>query len=180
MSVAERFFYFGTAPFLRQIGFQESSIMPAMSLGQVPEVFAMGLLGFVLKRLGIKRVIALGILSGLGRFVCFAFEGPQLLALVGISFHGFAFAFYFASAFIFLDRYCDKISRSGVHQLFAIITSGFGSVLGSTSAGKTLDICTAADTEVINFRGFWSAPLGLSLLAFLILTLLYKEKKNQI
>lgn len=180
MSVAERFYYFGTGPFLQQIGFRESSIMPAMSLGQVPEVFAMGLLGFVLKRLGIKRVIALGILSGLGRFACFAVEGPHLLALVGISFHGFAFAFYFASAFIFLDRYCDTISRSGVHQLFAIITSGFGSIFGSMSAGKTLDICTLTGPGVINFRGFWSVPLGLSLFAFLILTLLYRERKNQI
>jgi nucleoside transporter len=180
MSVAERFYYFGTAPYLRQLGFQESTIMPAMSLGQVPEVFAMGLLGLMLKRLGIKRVIALGILAGLGRFACFAVDGPHLLALAGISFHGFAFAFYFASAFIFLDGYCDKISRSGVHQLFAIITSGFGSIFGSTTAGKILDVYTLTGTNAINFRAFWSVPLGLSLFAFIVLIIFYKEKKNQI
>ena len=178
VSVVERFYYFGTGPFLRQIGFKEASIMPAMSLGQVPEAFAMGLLGLMLKRLGIKRVIALGILTGLGRFACFAVGGPHLLVLAGISFHGFAFAFYFASAFIFLDRYCDKISRSGVHQLFAIITSGFGSILGSMTAGKTLDMFTMAGADAINFRGFWMVPLGLSFLAFTVLILFFKENKN--
>ena len=50
VSFLDRFYYFGTAPFLRQLGFSETAILPAMSLGQMTEVFAMGFLGFLIAR----------------------------------------------------------------------------------------------------------------------------------
>ncbi len=179
VSFVNRFYYFGTGPFLRQIGFDESTIMPAMSLGQIPEVFAMGLLGLFLKRFGLKRVITIGILMELGRFSSFAIGMPTLLVLVGISFHGIAFACYHTSAFIYLDSHCSKDSRSGVHQLFAIITSGFGSFFGSLMAGKTLDMFTMANSGGTNFRNFWAVPAGLSLFALIVVMVFFKERKTE-
>lgn len=177
ISFVNRFYYFGTGPFLSQLGFKESSIMPAMSLGQVPEIFAMGLLSLFIKRLGLKRVIAIGVLMEIGRFTSFAIGRPMFLIFVGISFHGIAFAFFFASAFIYLDSHCNQRSRSGVHQLFAIITSGFGSCFGSLVAGKTLDIFTVTNAEIVNFSGFWTAPAVLSLFTMVIILFLFQEKK---
>ncbi len=176
IAFVNRFYYFGTGPFLRQIGFKESSIMPAMSLGQVPEVFAMGLLSLFLKRLGLKRVIAIGVLMEMGRFTSFAIGWPTVLILAGISFHGIAFTFFFVTAAIYLDSHCNRRSRSGVHQLFAIITSGFGSCFGNLVAGKTLDLFSLANGEV-NFRGFWTVPAGLSLFTIAIIMLFFQEKK---
>jgi len=178
VSFVNRFYYFGTGPFLRQIGFEESSIMPAMSLGQVPEVFAMVLLGFFIKRMGIKRVIAMGILMELLRFLSFAVGEPTMIVFAGISFHGIAFAFFFTSASIYLDSHCSRTSRSGTHQLFTIITSGFGSLCGSLAAGKTLDWFVLASTGGVNFRGFWMVPAGISLFAMIIVLLLFDDKKN--
>jgi nucleoside transporter len=177
VSFVNRFYYFGTGPFLRHIGFDESTIMPAMSLGQVPEVFAMGLLGLFHKRFGLKRVITFGILMELGRFSSFAIGTPTILVLAGISFHGIAFAFYHTSAFIYLDSHCDKNSRSGVHQLFAIITSGFGSFFGSLTAGKTLDMSTKANSGGINFWSYWAVPAGLSLFTLIIVMLFFKDRE---
>jgi MFS family permease len=178
VSFVNRFYYFGTGPFLRQIGFKESSIMPAMSLGQVPEVFAMVLLGFFIKRIGIKRVLALGILMELLRFLSFAVGVPTMIVYAGICFHGIAFAFFFTSASIYLDSHCSRTSRSGTHQLFTIITSGFGSLCGSLAAGKTLDRFALADAGGINFTGFWAVPAGISLFALIVVLLLFNDKKN--
>jgi nucleoside transporter len=166
VSLVDRYYFFGTAPFLRQIGFPESDIMPAMSIGQVPEVFALAFLGTAIARLGLKRVLLLGVLMEIGRFASFAAGGPVWLILTGLSLHGFAYAFFFATIFIYLDRSCGRDTRSGVHQLFAIINSGVGSFLGSLVAGKTLDIFTLPGTVSIDYRAFWSVPLALSVLAF--------------
>ena len=56
-----RFYFFGTAPFLRAIGFSDRDIMPAMSLGQLPEIFAMGILGWLLMRYGSKKILVIGL-----------------------------------------------------------------------------------------------------------------------
>jgi len=173
VSFIDRFYYFGTAPFLRQIGFQASDIMPAMSIGQVPEVFAMASLGFLISKFGIKRVLAIGVLMELGRFGAFVVGKPTPLILVGLSFHGFAYAFFFTTVFIYLDRHCDRASRSGVHQLFAIIHSGFGSLTGSLVAGKTLDIFSTPDAGRVDYQRFWLVPTVLSLLALLAVVLLF-------
>ena len=176
VSFIDRYYYFGTAPFLRQIGFHEADIMPAMSLGQVPEVFAMVLLGFFIARLGSKRVLAIGVLMEVVRFAAFAVGAPVLLVLTGLSVHGIAYAFFFTTAFIYLDRHCDSASRSGVHQLFAIITSGFGSFLGSLVAGKTLDFFKIPETGRIDYQGFWMVPTLLAIFTFIAVILLFKKK----
>jgi nucleoside transporter len=169
ISFINRFYYFGTGPFLNQIGFDKSAIMPAMSLGQIPEVFAMGLLGFFLMRFGQKRVIAMGVFMELARFSAFVVGAPRILVFAGICFHGIAFAFFFSAAHIYLDTHCDERSRAGAHQLFAIITSGFGSFFGSLASGKILDIYRVPDTGLVDFHGFWMVPASLAVLALVII-----------
>ncbi len=174
IAVVERYYYFGTGPFLSTIGFSNASIMPAMSLGQLPEVFAMGLLGFFLVRLGQKRVMAIGVIMELARFISFSIGAPKLLVLTGISFHGIAFAFFFSTAYIYLDNHCTKESRAGVHQLYAIITSGIGSFTGSLAAGKTLDLLTLRN-NTIDFQSYWMVPAALSLITLLLLLAFFRN-----
>ena len=174
IAVVDRFYFFGTGPFLSAIGFSNASIMPAMSLGQVPEVFAMGLLGFFLLKLGQKRVMAIGVTMELARFISFSIGRPTMLVLAGLSFHGIAFAFFFSTASIYLDRHCTTTSRAGVHQLYAIITSGIGSFTGSLAAGKTLDFFTWKN-HTIDFQSYWIVPAAVSLIALLLVLLFFRN-----
>ena len=103
---------------------------------------------------------------------------PVLLILTGLSFHGIAYAFFFTTAFIYLDKHCDSASRSGVFQLFAIINSGFGSFCGSLAAGKTLDFFKIPETGQIDYQGFWMVPTLLSIFTFISVMLLFKEKHS--
>ena len=47
--------------------------MPVMSIGQVAEIGTMAVLGFVLKRLGWRTTMIIGILGHTARFAVFAF-----------------------------------------------------------------------------------------------------------
>ncbi|MBN2188446.1 MAG: MFS transporter, partial [Chitinispirillaceae bacterium] len=130
-SVFYRFYVFGTAPFLRAIGFPDSAIMPVMSLGQIPEIFAMGILGRLLLRHGSKKIIILGLLLDMFRYATAAAGGPPWLVIAGLSVHGLSYTFIYATASIYLDRFCDGASRAGAHQLFYMITLGIGSFAGN-------------------------------------------------
>jgi MFS family permease len=152
-----RFYFFGTAPFLRAIGFSDSAIMPVMSLGQIPEIFAMGILGWLLLRHGSKKIILLGLLLDVFRYATAAAGGPQWLVITGLTVHGLAYTFIYATASIYLDRFCDGASRTGAHQLFSMITSGIGSFAGNIFCGVVMDACAAGNASV-NYRAFWLVP----------------------
>ena len=172
MSFVHRYYYFGMAPFLRQIGFKDANIMPLMSLGQVTEVFAMALLGLLLIRFGFKRILIIGVLTELWRFTAFAIGDSVPLLISGNLCHGLSFTFFTTAALIYLDSFCEKDSRTGVHQLFAMINLGFATFLGNLTAGRTADLFTLPN-GTINFRAFWTVPAVITALCLIVLVLFF-------
>jgi len=169
VSFIDRFYYFGTAPFLRSIGFSDNNIMPVMSLGQVPEVFAMGILSWMLLRFGSRRVILLGLALLSFRYATAALGSPLWFVIAGLVVHGLSYTFIYTSASIYLDGFCDGASRTGVHQLFTLITSGTGNFAGSIFCGYIMDLCSG-NSGVVNYHLFWSVPaVGLSLMLVFLL-----------
>ncbi|MBN1129996.1 MAG: MFS transporter [Chitinispirillaceae bacterium] len=171
ITMVDRFYYFGTSPFLSAIGFHDRNIMPSMSLGQVPEVFGMFLLGWLIVKGGSKKIILLGITFDLFRYVACAVGGPLPLILAGLTVHGLAYTFIYTTAAIYLDGFCDRVSRTGVHQLFGMITQGIGNFAGSILVGGVLDWCTPAEGAV-NYHLFWLAPTIGAFAMFMALLLL--------
>jgi nucleoside transporter len=162
-----RFYFFGTAPFLRAIGFSDGAIMPVMSLGQIPEIFAMGILGWLLLRHGSKKILLLGLLLDVFRYATAAAGEPQWLVITGLTVHGLSYTFIYATASIYLDRFCDGASRTGAHQLFSMITSGIGGFTGNIFCGAAMDACTGTGASV-NYHAFWLIPAASLLVLFLI------------
>jgi nucleoside transporter len=152
-----RFYFFGTAPFLRAIGFEDSAIMPVMSLGQVPEIFAMTILGWLLLRHGSKKIILIGLLLDIFRYATAAAGTPHWLVIAGLTVHGLSYTFIYTTAAIYLDSFCDGPSRTGVHQLFSMITSGIGSFAGNIFCGNVMDAC-AVNGAFVNYHIFWLVP----------------------
>lgn len=163
MQITHKFYYFGAAPYLRSLGFSDALILPSMSIGQVMEVVSMLLLPLLFKRFPPRRIILLGTLMELCRFAIFALGGGGAGALVGIAFHGPAFAFFFTVSFIYLNSHADTESRAGVQQLFFFIVEGAGSLAGSLLAGFSYDLTREISSG--SFQLFWMIPTALTLLA---------------
>ncbi len=165
INIVDRYYYFGTAPYLKSAGFHDGVIMPLMSIGQLPEILAMMALGLILSRFSVKTVLAAGALVEFLRFTVLASGGPPALLIAALSMHGLTYVFYSISALIYLDGFCDKKSRTGVQQMFCIIAVGLGSFLGSMIAGGMMDLFRASGGQ-INYTFFWMVPALISAAVF--------------
>ena len=163
-----------TSPFLAAIGVPENWIMPAMSLGQISEIATMAGLGFFLKRLGWRWTMVFGILGHVVRFLVYSLGGPVWLVVGSNLVHGFCYAFFFASVYIFVDEYFPKDARASAQGLFNFLILGLGPFVGSLLWGRLGDSYTTAGT--VDFSRLFLAPALLGLAAALVLFLGFHPK----
>lgn len=176
--LTDRFYYYGAAIFLKQSGFDESRILPVLSLGQFLEIPAMAFLGQILSKLSMKKVLLLGLVCNGCRFGFFTFSSsrPELI-FAGIMFHGLTYAFFFSTAFVCLDTFVKSANRAGVHQLFTIFTTGAGTLAGSLLAGL-LSQYAVSDTGTTDFRFYWAFCLVVVLVAVICVVFFFKPGTN--
>jgi nucleoside transporter len=163
-----------TSPFLAQIGLAENLIMPAMSIGQIAEIGTMAVLGVFLKKLGWRKTMAFGILGHAIRFAIYSLGGPVWLVVASNVVHGFCYAFFFATVYIFVDECFPKDARASAQGLFNLLILGFGPFVGNLLWGKLADVLTTA--EGIDFRTLFLAPAVLATVAALILFLGFRPE----
>jgi nucleoside transporter len=155
------------------VGIAGNWIMPIMSIGQIAEILTMAVLGVTLKRLGWRTTMILGILGHAARFAVFAFfpQYPWLVILINIV-HGVAYAFFFATVYIFVDEFFPKDVRASAQGLFNLMILGFGplvaNVIGPKLMGETFKTATGVD-----FRSLFLIPFGMAVAAAVILLLFF-------
>jgi nucleoside transporter len=174
IGVVDRYYYFGMAPYLRSRGFSDASIMPSMSVGQMIEAPAMAMLGWMLVRPGIKTTLILGIAAEIWRFLAFAWGSSTLMVFSGICCHGLAYAFFFTATYTYIDGHCDKTSRTGLHQLFSIVTTGLGSLAANLLAGACMDLFVPT-SGTAQYGLFWLVPAALSVSCLVLVVLSFKD-----
>lgn len=178
MTAVDKMYYLGAAPYLRYWGYSDAFLMPIMSLGQVSEIVAMSLLAAVIAKVGVKTTLLIGIMAEIFRFAAFAAGGSQLCVISAMVGHGIAFAMFFVTAFMAIDNLSDEESRTGLHQLFAIITAGVGGLLANLLGGACLDLFVIQPANSPDYRTFWLIPLGISILSFLIVWVAFDQNKK--
>lgn len=125
-------------PYLEQIGLPRRWIAPAMTLGQVPEIFALWALPWMFRRLGDRGTLALGIAAWVVRYGTLAADPPLWLAIAGIPLHGIGIACFTVAGQMFLDSQAPPHRRAGAQGLHTVITAGAGALLGNLLAGAVV------------------------------------------
>lgn len=175
LGVVDRFYFFGGSPYIDQMGVPDSAIMPVLSIGQMPELVGLGILGFLLGKFGYKKVLIIGAFFQFFRFTIMAFNPPLIGVIPAISVHGFCVAFVLIASSIYVDNHCDNTTRAGVHQLFNIANFGLGKLVGNLLSGWVADIFSKGDT--ILFSYFWGVAAGISILLIFNILFFFKESK---
>jgi nucleoside transporter len=169
-------FFFFTGRFLAYLGVPDAWIMPAMSVSQLAEIFTMAGLGYILKRLGWKTTMTLGILGHAARFIIFSVSDTNLLWLVITInvLHGICYAFFFATVFIFIDEYFPKDIRNNAQGLFNVALLGVGGLIGNFLCGfietqnSVTKVINGKETPEPVFSSIYMILAGLALATALI------------
>ncbi|HZW32834.1 MAG TPA: MFS transporter [Isosphaeraceae bacterium] len=174
-------YFFWTSRYYPMIGLPENWITPAMSIGQIAEIATMAWLGSVLKRLGWRTTMILGILGHVVRFGIYAIGTKDLLWLVILSnvVHGFAYAFFFATVYIYVDENFPKDVRTSAQSLFNLLILGLGPLSSNFLSAWLVDLflpkagAPDAAAELAAYHQVFLVPLGLGILAALILAIFF-------
>src|SRR5262249_38611502 len=143
ISIPLAFYYNFTNPFLNDLGMQGAA--GKQTMGQMSEVIFMVLMPFFFVRLGVKKMLLIGMLAWVVRYALFANVnlGPGVWMLyVGILLHGICYDFFFVTGQIYTDRKASKEIRASAQGFIALITYGVGIGLGSLLSGQVVDLFT--------------------------------------
>lgn len=130
------FYYQMTSRIVQLVGLP---VGQTMSYGQMSEVLFMLVMPLFFARLGIKKMLFLGMLCWVIRYGLFAFGTPQQVSwmiILGIILHGICYDFFFVTGQIYTDRVAPEKLKGQAQGLLVLLTLGLGMFIGAQVAGK--------------------------------------------
>ena len=131
------FYYQLAARSVQQAGIE--NVTGTMIWGQVSEVGFMLLMPLFFARLGVKKMLAVGMVAWIARYALFAVGAPEAIAWMmigGIVLHGICYDFFFVTGQIYTDHVAPKEIRSQAQGLLAMLTLGLGMFIGAQVGGR--------------------------------------------
>lgn len=174
------FYYNFTNPFLNEVGMQGAAGKQAF--GQVSELVFMALMPLFFVRLGVKKMLAVGMLAWVLRYVFFAYgniESNYWMLIMGIVMHGICYDFFFVTGQIYTDNLAGEQFKSAAQGFITLATYGIGMLIGFSISGPIVDSYkTGADSH--NWQQIWLIPAGIAAVVLVLFLLLFKERPGQI
>jgi len=164
------FYYILTGPYLvsDRIGVSSSAMTAVMTLAQFAEIFVMALLlPYFMPKYGIRKTMVIGILAWPIRYIIFAIGTPAWLVITSLTLHGFCYVFFFTASMVYVDKAAPRDIRASAQSLIALVTLGFGNLVGSFFSGWISDMFTV--DGVTNWRGVFIVPTVLTVLSALLM-----------
>ena len=173
-------YYNFTNMFLNDIGVHNAA--GKMTMGQMSELFFMLVMPFFFARLGVKKMLLIGMAAWVGRYLLFAFGSPDSMVwmyYLAIMLHGVCYDFFFVTGQIYVDNTAPKAIQAQAQGFIAFITYGVGMVIGSNLSGEVVKHFTSEQTsaagvieKVYHWQAIWMTPAiiaGAIMIAFAIL-----------
>ena len=108
------------------------------TIGQLSEVGFMAAMPFFIGRLGVKKMLAVGMLAWVVRYFCFgSLQFP--LILFGLILHGVCYDFFFVASQIYVDSRANVKQRASAQSFIAFVTMGIGMFVGAYVGGDIVD-----------------------------------------
>lgn len=180
-------YFFWTGNYFKSLGLPTKYIGAAMSIGQVMEIVAMATLGWFLKNLGWRKTMIIGILGQAVRFGVYSMGTPSLLwAVIAVNVvHGFAYACFFATVYIFVDENFPKDIRTSAQSLFNMLILGIAQFASNILSGRMSEIFKVTKVvggktvDTVNFHQLFLVPMGFAIFAAVLLAVFFHPPKTQ-
>jgi MFS family permease len=148
-----------------------------MTLGQMSEIGFMLLLPWLLLRLGVKRILLLGMAAWSLRYVLFAqgdVGSAAWMLYLGILLHGICYDFFFVTGQIYVDQRATPEIRASAQGFLAFVTQGAGLFVGAWLSGAVVEAHAAAGGH--DWRSIWLVPAAIAAGILVLFGLLFRER----
>ncbi len=177
-----QFYYAFANPFLNEIGVQNAAAK--MTLGQMSEIGFMLLMPFFFARLGIKKLLLIGMAAWTVRYLLFAYGNAgsgMWMLYAALLLHGVCYDFFFVTGQIYVDQQADIRIRAAAQGFIALVTLGAGQLIGSKLSGMVVDAnviagSAAGGAAAHDWTRIWYIPAIGALGVLLIFAALFKVK----
>jgi nucleoside transporter len=173
-------FYFSfTNAYLNEAGVLNAA--GKMTLGQASEILAMLLMPWVFRKMTVRAIVILGLLSWSLRYGLLAYGNAgtgMWMFYLAILLHGVCFDFFFMTGQLYADQEAPSHLRVTAQGFLTLVTYGVGMFIGSLLSGVALDLFTTTvnGKEVHQWTGFWlSSAIG-SAAILLIVALFFRSR----
>jgi len=110
----------------------------------------------------------------------FAFAPNHAAIIAGIALHGFCFAFFFISAYLYVESHSSRANRAAAQQVLTIMVAGVGTLAGFLSAGYTAQWLTNPLTGLVDYQKFWLVPAVLCAVVTCWLAVGFHERPTEV
>jgi nucleoside transporter len=171
-------FYYGFAnTFLNEIHFENAA--SKMTLGQVSEAIFILAIPFLFNRIGVKKMLLMGMTAWILRYLFFAYgdagSGSWML-FTGIVLHGICYDFFFVTGYMYTEKKAGAKIKNAAQGLFTFATYGVGMFIGTWFSGYTVDKYKLAEGH--DWQSIWYVPAYIALAVVIYFILFFKEKKE--
>jgi nucleoside transporter len=171
------FYYSLTNLYLTEAGMVNPT--SKMTFGQFSEAAFILLIPFFFRRLGVKWMIAVGMIAWAVRFLFFGYgdAGPNLWMLfAGILLHGVCFDFFFVTGQIYTDSKAGLKIQSSAQGMITMATYGVGMWIGTKLSGYVKDYFTA--DKIVDWRSVWMVPAAIAAAVLIIFLLFFRDRAS--
>jgi len=171
-------FYFGFANlFLNQAGMENAA--GKMVMGQISEALFILAIPFLFNRIGVKKMLLIGMSAWILRYICFAFGsmGPGVWMLyTGIILHGVCYDFFFVTGYMYTEKKSNERIKNAAQGLFTFVTYGLGMFIGTWFSGFVTTYYTV--NQAYQWRSIWLVPAYIAVAVLICFIFFFKEKKK--
>jgi nucleoside transporter len=171
-------FYYGFAnPFLNEVKLENAA--SKMTLGQVSEAAFILAIPFLFNRIGVKKMLLMGMTAWILRYIFFAYGNASdnaWMLYAGIILHGICYDFFFVTGYMYTEKKAGDKIKNAAQGLFTFATYGVGMFIGTWFSGFTVDKYKVG--ELHNWQNIWFVPAYIALGVLIFFLIFFKEKKS--
>ncbi|MGI8636979.1 MAG: nucleoside permease [Segetibacter sp.] len=172
------FYYQETNIFLNEIKVEGAA--GKMTYGQMSELLFLFLMPLFFVRLGVKKMLLIGMIAWAIRYAFFAYGNTgsgMWMLYAGIILHGICYDFFFVTGQVYTNDVAGEKIRSSAQGMITLATYGVGMLIGFWIAGLVAEKYATANGHA--WKSIWLVPAAISLLVFLLYAFMFKEEKKK-